>query len=40
MIFTTMIYMTVIVTLTNPHLPGGPFHRYQLDETISYFRGV
>ena len=24
----------------NPHLPSGPVHPYQLDESISKFRGV
>ena len=24
----------------NPHLPSGPVHLYQLDESISKFRGV
>ena len=24
----------------NPHLPSGPVHPYQLDESISNFRGV
>ena len=27
-------------TSINPHLPNGPIHPYQLDESISNFRGV
>ena len=32
-------YFVFIVDL-NPHLPSGPVHPYQLDESISNFRGV
>ena len=28
------------VKVVNPHLPSGPVHAYQLDESISSFRGV
>ena len=31
---------TVHTQILNPHLPSGLFHPYQLDESISNFRGV
>ena len=29
-----------VLSVINPHLPSGPIHPYQLDESISNFRGV
>ena len=35
-----IIFLLTLFTLINPHLPSGPIHPYQLDESISNFRGV
>ena len=39
----SIFFMSSVVFLShvlNPHLPSGPVHPYQLDESISNFRGV
>ena len=38
----TRIFLQTVVSKTkniNPHLPSGPVHPYQLEESISNFRG-
>ena len=35
-----MMFFSGHCSEVNPHLPNEPFHPYQLDESISNFRGV
>ena len=34
------VFATPASLVMNPHLPSGPVHPYQLDESIPNFRGV
>ena len=37
---TRIFLQTAVSKNINPHLPSGPVHPYQLEESISNFRGV
>ena len=40
-LFWNLLYHVNLIHFSfNPHLPSGPVHPYQLDESISNFRGV
>ena len=38
--FNKSLWILILYTFLNPNLPSGPVHPYQLEESISNFRGV